>query len=107
MAEAARVFRARATTGGKRLGGETVDFRKWSTGYKWRVYSKRFRTEHPLCLHCDRRGIATPSAVVDHIVPHRGDVRLFWQASNHQALCKSCHDVKTATEDGGFVGIKG
>jgi 5-methylcytosine-specific restriction enzyme A len=40
--------------------------------------------------------------VVDHITPHRGDERLFWDTANHQAMAKRCHDPKTAREDGGF-----
>lgn len=39
------------------------------------------------------------ATVVDHIIPHRGDQKLFWDRSNWQALCKSCHDSKTMTED--------
>ncbi|WP_304879789.1 HNH endonuclease [uncultured Parasutterella sp.] len=27
---------------------------------------------------------------------------MFWDESNWQALCKRCHDRKTAAEDGGF-----
>jgi 5-methylcytosine-specific restriction protein A len=34
--------------------------------------------------------------VVDHIKPHKGDRGLFWELANHQALCKRCHDRKTA-----------
>ena len=30
----------------------------------------------------------------DHIIPHRGDMRLFWDESNWQALCESWHDHK-------------
>jgi 5-methylcytosine-specific restriction endonuclease McrA len=37
-------------------------------------------------------GEIVPATVVDHIKPHRGDPELFWDASNHQALCKHCHD---------------
>ena len=33
---------------------------------------------------------------------NKGDYDLFWDEANHQALCKRCHDIKTATEDGGF-----
>ena len=40
--------------------------------------------------------------IVDHIIPHRGDLEMFWNQLNHQALCKRCHDSKTAREDGGF-----
>ncbi|WP_232338165.1 MULTISPECIES: HNH endonuclease [Bordetella] len=28
--------------------------------------------------------------------------RLFWDTSNWQGLCWSCHSIKTAREDGGF-----
>jgi 5-methylcytosine-specific restriction protein A len=35
----------------------------------------------------------------DHIEPHRGDDRLFWDENNLQTLCKGCHDeVKQAEE---------
>ena len=42
------------------------------------------------------------ATVVDHIIPHKGDQKLFWDTRNWQPLCKPCHDKKTATEDGGF-----
>ena len=51
-----------------------------------------------------------PSEVVDHVIPHRGDMKLFWDPENHRAMAKRCHDRKTATEDGGFgrpVKVKG
>jgi 5-methylcytosine-specific restriction protein A len=40
--------------------------------------------------------------VVDHIIPHKGDKDLFWDSNNWQPLCKTCHDEKTAREDGAF-----
>ncbi|WP_407945700.1 HNH endonuclease signature motif containing protein [Paraburkholderia elongata] len=33
--------------------------------------------------------------MVDHKVPHRGDMALFRNVSNWQALSKRCHDAKT------------
>ena len=66
---------------------------------RWRRESKKFLQLHPLCEECLRHGIATPATVVDHIVPHRGDQKLFWDKSNWQALCKKCHDRKTGRED--------
>lgn len=57
---------------------------------------------HPLCRICELAGRVTPASVVDHITPHKGDASLMWGQSNWQALCKPCHDHKTATEDGGF-----
>ena len=45
------------------------------------------------------QGRLVKASVVDHIIPHRGDAKLFWDESNWQSLCKSCHDHKTMTED--------
>ena len=33
-----------------------------------------------------------PATVVDHIVPHKGDMALFWDKSNWQGLCAHCHN---------------
>ena len=58
---------------------------------------------HPLCEECKSRGIIRAANVVDHRTPHQGDRTLFWAWENNwQALCKSCHDSKTAREDGRF-----
>jgi 5-methylcytosine-specific restriction protein A len=38
------------------------------------------------------------ATVVDHVVPHRGDQRLFWDPGNWAPSCKPCHDAKTAHE---------
>ena len=80
---------------------QTVNANSWRSdksaakrgyGHKWRVYRLSFLKANPLCVYCAKTGRVTIATVVDHIVPHRGDMTLFWQASNHQALCKACHD---------------
>ncbi|KMQ75291.1 HNH endonuclease [Marinobacter subterrani] len=71
-------------------------------GNKWKKARLTFLSYHPLCTECDRQGRTTAATDVDHIVPHRGDPKLFWSQSNWQALCRSCHSAKTAREDGGF-----
>ena len=48
---------------------------------------------------CMEEGRYVKATVVDHIVPHRGDQKLFWDQSNWQALCKRHHDLKTGNED--------
>ena len=67
---------------------------------RWRRLRKQFLLEHPLCEECKKQGAVTAATVVDHIKPHQGDERLFWDESNWQALCKHHHDKKTAKEDG-------
>jgi 5-methylcytosine-specific restriction endonuclease McrA len=37
---------------------------------------------------------AADSPVVDHVVPHRGDERLFWDPANLQAVSKAWHDAE-------------
>lgn len=69
---------------------------------RWRKSREGFLNKHPLCAECERNGLITAATVVDHIVPHKGDDTLFWDRENWQPLCKTCHDRKTATEDGGF-----
>lgn len=66
---------------------------------KWQKASKAFLHAHPLCEECLKHGRYTKATVVDHIVPHRGDPKLFWDQSNWQSLCKACHDKKTRNED--------
>ena len=71
-------------------------------GARWRRARAVFLAAHPLCALCQRDGCVMPATVVDHVIPHQGNQALFWDESNWQALCKRCHDAKTAREDGGF-----
>jgi 5-methylcytosine-specific restriction protein A len=67
--------------------------------YKWQKAREQYLKANPFCIRCLKAGRVTPANVVDHIIPHRGDQRLFWDMGNWQALCKKCHDKKTRTED--------
>ncbi|HCE39691.1 MAG: HNH endonuclease [Alcanivorax sp.] len=73
-------------------------------GKRWRAAREQFLAEHPLCVFCQRRGRVAAATVVDHIVPHRGDQKLFWSRSNWQALCAPCHNRdKQRMERGGTL----
>ena len=54
---------------------------------------------HPLCVECMKEGRYVKATDIDHIVPHRGDQKLFWDQSNWQALCHRHHSMKTRRED--------
>jgi 5-methylcytosine-specific restriction protein A len=71
-------------------------------GARWRKARMYFLTIHPLCVDCEKESVVKSATVVDHIIPHKGNQELFWQMSNWQSLCKQHHDIKTATQDGGF-----
>jgi 5-methylcytosine-specific restriction enzyme A len=67
-------------------------------GPRWRRARLAFLARHPLCASCRAEARVVPATVVDHVVPHRGDQKRFWDEANWAALCKPCHDVKTARE---------
>lgn len=84
--------------------GASADRRRLNAnarGYdrRWRNAARVFLARNPLCVACLRAGRTTPAGVVDHVIPHRGDAALFWTEANWQALCKTCHDRKTLTQD--------
>lgn len=66
---------------------------------RWAAASRAYLSEHTSCAMCERRGALRRSEVTDHIVPHRGDLELFWRRENWQPLCKRCHDGRKAAEE--------
>lgn len=66
---------------------------------KWQHARSRYLSANPLCVNCYKDGRFVKATVVDHIKPHRGDPKLFWDENNWQALCKKCHDYKTWNVD--------
>jgi 5-methylcytosine-specific restriction enzyme A len=72
--------------------------------YKWQQARVGFLRKHPLCAEHERMGRTVEATVVDHIIPHRNDMKLFWDRSNWQPLCKHCHDsYKQRLEKSGVV----
>ncbi len=63
--------------------------------YKWRKFREEYLKRNPFCIECIKKGKLTQAKVVDHMIPHKGDERLFWDESNMQALCIRCHNRKT------------
>jgi 5-methylcytosine-specific restriction enzyme A len=68
---------------------------------RWHKARTGYLRNHPLCVRCEQEGMLVPANVVDHIKPHKGCTRLFWDRDNWQSLCKMHHDRKTFHEDGG------
>lgn len=61
--------------------------------YRWQKYRLTFLAQNPLCVFCLQQGKTEAATVVDHIKPHKGDMELFWDPKNHQALCTPCHAI--------------
>jgi len=71
-----------------------------SRGYtaQWRKARLLWLNQYPLCGYCEIRNMIVEATVVDHIIPHKGDMQLFWNKANWQSLCKTCHNRKTMRE---------
>lgn len=65
---------------------------------RWRRRSKLQLDQHPLCAMCEAEGVIMPATISDHVVPHRGDVDLFWNGEL-QSLCKDHHDSAKQREE--------
>ena len=66
----------------------------------WRRERRIFLNAHPLCEcpDCVVNDLTTPATMVDHKIPHNGDVKLFRDKSNWQAMSLPCHNIKTKKE---------
>lgn len=75
-------------------------WRAWYNTARWRrLRLKVFLRDLFQCRKCGRLDGDTSRLVCDHIDPHRGDERKFWDEANLQTLCKPCHDtIKQAEE---------
>jgi 5-methylcytosine-specific restriction enzyme A len=73
---------------------------------RWQRVRLAFLQTSPLC--CDPYGVHGDmpelASEVDHVIPHKGNAKMFWDDANWQALCKSCHSRKTMGECGGGEG---
>ena len=74
------------------------------SNHQWRKLRKQVLAEQPLCVMCQKVGVITAADTVDHIVPHKGDVNLFWSRDNLQALCSSHHSSQKQSEERGGSG---
>lgn len=75
---------------------------QWHWMYELPIWKQVLRPgqllREPFCRECAKRGERVKATVVDHVVPHRGDMGKFSNPDNLQSLCESCHNRKTLQE---------
>jgi 5-methylcytosine-specific restriction enzyme A len=57
--------------------------------HRWQQARREYLAEHPRCQHPECNAYAT---VMDHVISHKGDMRLFWDQKNWQGLCAHHHN---------------
>lgn len=76
-----------------RVRDKLLSWRSWYKTARWQrlrwdvLVRDGFR-----CRLCNRIEPDSAQLVADHVVAHRGDEALFWDAGNLQCVCKPCHD---------------
>lgn len=72
-----------------------TDIRRLYKTARWEAYRRQKRSENPLCVDCHAQGINRPWDDLDHQIPHRGDLELFWDYDNLVGRCHRHHAEKT------------
>lgn len=79
-----------------------VPWRRWYNTRAWKTRSAKQLRREPLCRLCAALGRTKLAAAADHVIPHRGDRRLFFYG-DLQSLCDTCHSsAKQREERDGF-----
>ena len=82
-------------------------WRKWYNTKRWQLLKQEIKLKNNYT--CQQTGIllsggrnAPNSPVVDHIIPHKGNPKLFWDPNNLQLVSKAYHDsIKQRMERSG------
>lgn len=78
----------------------TDPYRHLYQSVRWRKARAIFLSQNPTCQECDKLGVVSVANTVDHHTPVRSGRVDFWDESNWQALCGTCHQKKRQSERG-------
>lgn len=84
-------------------------WKRWYKTKRWQDLRLRvFVRDRFTCqCGCGRIEGNTSLLVADHIKPHRGDQRLFWDEDNVQTMLKTCHDTEKQAAEQGSLHTRG
>jgi 5-methylcytosine-specific restriction protein A len=78
----------------------------WLHSRRYRVARAAFLAEYPLCRLCEKEDRAVGATILSHVKAHNGDYDMFWDPTNWEGLCVSCHATVSAKCDGGYGNAK-
>lgn len=82
-------------------------YRSFYKTARWRKMRDQQLQREPLCTRPVHGDQVVSATIANHRIPHRGDLRLFFDPTNLQSTCKPCHDAAVQrSEARGFdVGV--
>ena len=81
------------------------EYQKWYKLKRWKDLRLAQLSKEPYCQCQHHVGQKVKANVVDHIKPHKGDSKLFWNPKNLQSMLKSCHDKYKQSQEKGGLGF--
>lgn len=63
---------------------------------RWQRVRAQYIAAHPLCMDCEKQGRTTPAVDVHHIEKISDAPERRLDAANLMALCRACHNQRTA-----------
>lgn len=75
----------------------------WYNLKRWSDIRLAHLSTSPLCMACLKEGKLMPGEIVDHVIPHQGAAKLFWDKTNLQTLCWRHHNTKSHAEKQGII----
>lgn len=74
--------------------------RRWYNTARWRSLRWSVLVEAGFtCARCGFASTAKGALVADHVEPHREDAARFWDRTNLQCLCATCHSRDKQREE--------
>ena len=71
---------------------------------RWKELRRKHLAKHPYCQCPHHEGKYVEAEVVDHVIPHKGDTKLFY-GGELQSLTKQCHDSMKQSQERGGAGF--
>ena len=65
---------------------------------RWRTIREAQLSKSPFCVRCAEDGQTVAATVADHVVPHKGDLELFY-FGELQSLCYRHHNSDKQSEE--------
>jgi 5-methylcytosine-specific restriction protein A len=83
-------------------------YRAWYKTSQWQHMRQQQLARKPYCECPHHVGQSIMAEIVDHVQPHRGDRRKFFDPRNLQSLAAQCHNkFKQSAERGGYGFARG
>jgi 5-methylcytosine-specific restriction enzyme A len=75
-------------------------------GVEWQRARLQHLSVNPLCVCCLANGVVEPATMVDHVIPHKGNMNVFWNSADWQSLCDWCHKAIKASVEHSWINGK-